>query len=89
MVYDGHLSPVGYATVKYTRTHNVTILKLPHHTTDLLQPLDVSVFGSLKVKWGTALFKRLRKTRATLSKSEFATLLVSDDVWKAHALKKQ
>ena len=83
MIYDGHLSHVGYGTIIHARNHNVTILKLPPHTTDLLQPLDVSVFGSLKVKWGAALFKRLRKSRSALSKSEFSTLLVSDDVWKS------
>ena len=83
MIYDGHLSHVDYMTLLYARNHNVTILKLPPHTTDLLQPLDVSVFKSLKVKWGDVLFKRLRKTRSRLSKTEFATILSSDDVWKA------
>ena len=55
---------------------------MPPHTTDLLQPLHVSVFKSLKDTWGTTLFKRLHLTRSRLSKAEFASLLVSDDVWK-------
>ena len=83
MIYDGHLSHVDYLTISLARNSKVTILKLPPHTTDLLQPLDVSVFKSLKEKWGDILFKRLRKTRCRLSKAEFATILSSDDVWKA------
>ena len=66
MIYDGHLSHVNYATIKLARETRVTILKLPPNTTDLLQPLDVAVFKSLKQKWGGVLFKRLRKTRSAL-----------------------
>ena len=47
MIYDGHLSHLSYNTIKHTRINNVTILKLLLHTTDLLQPLDVSVFSTL------------------------------------------
>ena len=83
MIYDSHLSHVSYATVCYARKKNVTILKLPPHTTDVLQPLDVSVFKSLKEKWGNALHKRLIKTRTPLSKSEFSTVLSSDEVWRS------
>ena len=83
MIYDSHLSHVSCATVCYARKKNVTILKLPPHTTDVLQPLDVSVFKSLKEKWGNALHKRLIKTRTPLSKSEFSTVLSSDEVWRS------
>ena len=50
VIYDGHLSHVNYATICYAREKNVAILKLPPHTTNVLQPLDVSVFKSLKEK---------------------------------------
>ena len=60
----------------------VTIIKLPPHTTDLLQPLDVSVFKSLKDHWGDLLFKRLHACQSKLSKSEFTTLLCNEAVWK-------
>lgn len=69
MIYDGHLSHVSYETISFARENKVTVLKLPPHTTDLLQPLDVSVFKSLKEKWGRVLHQRLRKTRSTLTKS--------------------
>ena len=83
MIYDGHLSHMDYATIKHAKENNVIILKLPPHTTDLLQPLDVSVFKSLKEKWGKVLFQRLCKTRSTLSRSEFSNTLSTDEVWKA------
>ena len=71
-----------YGTLEYARKWKVTIIKLPAHTTDLLQPLDVSVFKSLKDTWGNILFKRLHKNRSRLTKAEFATLISSRDVWQ-------
>ena len=56
------------------------ILKLPPHTMDLLQSLDVSVFKVLKQKWGQLLPARLRKTRSALTKSEYVTAISSDNV---------
>ena len=83
MIYDGHLSHVSYATICYARKNNVTVLKLPPHTTDVLLPLDLSVFKSLKEKWGNGLYKRLIKTRTPPSKLEFSTVLSSDEVWRS------
>ena len=83
MLYDGHLSHVGIDTIRHAREFKVSILKLPPHTTDLLQPLDVAVFSALKSHWGAVLFKRLQQVRSRLSKAEFATLLSSDAVWGA------
>ena len=50
VIYDGHLSRVGFSTLQCAHEWKVTILKLPLHTTDLLQPLDMSVFKALKQK---------------------------------------
>ena len=69
-----------YGTVKLARAKNVTIIKLPPHTTDLLQLLDVAVFKSLKDHWGEVLFQRLNLTRARLSKAEFLKI-ISSEVW--------
>ena len=80
MIYDGHLSHIGFQTLQCTREWKVTILKLPPHTTDLLQPIDF--FKTLKQKWGQLLHARLRKTRSALTKLEFATAISSDDVWE-------
>ena len=77
MIYDGHLSHVGLDTLRYARNFNITIVKLPPHTADLLQPLDVAVFSSLKIHWGKIMFQRLKSVHSKLSKSEFAKLLSS------------
>ena len=82
LLYDGHLSHIWYGTIELARTQNVTIIKLPPHTTDLLQPLDVSVLKALKGYWGDILFKRLRTTRSRLTKAEFATHLCDPEVWE-------
>ena len=76
------LTHVGFPTLQCTWEWKVSILKLPRHTTDLLQPLDVSVFKALKQKWGQLLHARLLKTRSALTKSKFATAISSDDVWE-------
>jgi len=72
---------VFYETLSFVRERKVTILKLPPHTTDLLQPLDVGVFKSLKDHWGVKLFHRLHLSRVKLSKAEFASLIASPEVW--------
>ena len=82
LIYDGHLSHVWYGTLELARQQKVTIIKLPPHTTDLLQPLDVAVFKSLKDHWGDILFQQFSMSRNKLTKSEFATVLSSEDVWK-------
>ena len=83
MIYGGHLSHVDLATLRYPRNFKVTIIKLPSHTTELLQPLDVAVFSALKVHRGKILFQRLRNVRSKLSKAEFAQILASEEVWDA------
>ena len=76
-----------FGTLEHAKKYNITILKIPPHTTDLLQSLDVAVFKSLKDHWGCELFKRLNATRSRLRKAEFATLLASENVWEKAFLK--
>ena len=51
LVFDGHSSHVTYNVIKKAREEQVHLLKLPPHTTDRLQPLDVVCFKPLKVCW--------------------------------------
>ena len=89
MLFDGHLSHLWYDAIKLSQEKNVTIIKLPAHTTDLLQPLDVSCFKSLKDYWGKMLFERYNSSRSRLTKSEFLTIISSEEVWnKAFTEKK-
>ncbi|CAK1583778.1 unnamed protein product [Parnassius mnemosyne] len=55
IIYDGHSSHVTVDVVQLAIRHGITILKLPPHTSHLLQPLDVAVFRSFKCKWDAKL----------------------------------
>ena len=79
LLYGGHLSHLWYGKIQLAKEKHNTVIKLPAHTTDVLQPLDMSVFKSLKDHWGNALLTRLKFSRTRLTKSEFSTILASKD----------
>ena len=81
MLFDGHLSHLWYDTIKLAQEKNITIIKLPAYPTDLLQPLDVSYFKSLKDYWSKMLFERYNSSRSRITKSEFLTIISSKEVW--------
>ncbi|KAG5900421.1 hypothetical protein JTB14_029308 [Gonioctena quinquepunctata] len=55
---------------------NRVILKLPPHTTELLQPLDVAVFRGIKSSWDKELCKWKRQNlKKKNPKAEFARIL--------------
>ena len=62
-------------TIETAIKENIIIIKLPSHTTDLLQPLDKSCFRPLKLEWDKTLIKWQMENQRKLSKSEFADLL--------------
>jgi hypothetical protein len=45
---DGHGSHISANVIAYCMKHAIDSLTLPPHTSHMLQPLDVSVFASLK-----------------------------------------
>ena len=51
LLYDGHLLHVFIELISCAIDNQVSILKLPPHTTHILQPLDVVAFKPLKTKW--------------------------------------
>lgn len=55
LIYDGHLSHVGVELIETAIDNQVSIIKLPPHTSHLLQPLDVAVFRGLKSRWDALL----------------------------------
>jgi hypothetical protein len=55
LLLDGHISHLSISTRQKAREENITILKLPSHTTSMLQPLDIAVFGPLKKYWSEQL----------------------------------
>ena len=51
LLYDGHLTHVSLQVIERAYKEDVTIIKLPPHVMDKLQPLDVACFGPLKRLW--------------------------------------
>ncbi|KAF2891146.1 hypothetical protein ILUMI_15027 [Ignelater luminosus] len=54
---DGHVTHISVELIKLAQENQVAIIKLPPHTTHVLQPLDVAVFKGLKTKWDQELCK--------------------------------
>ncbi|KAG5897656.1 hypothetical protein JTB14_024485 [Gonioctena quinquepunctata] len=80
LIYDGHLSHVSQALIELAMSENIIILKLPPHTSALLQPLDVSVFKGVKSTWNLRLADwQRRHIGEKISKSVFANIL--GEVW--------
>ena len=48
LICDGHLSHISSHINEWANSNNVILFVLPAHTSHLLQPLDVSVFGPFK-----------------------------------------
>ncbi len=61
---DGHHSHTGIDLILKSRKQGIHILCLPPHTTHILQPLDVGVYGPIKTTWRTILRQHRIETRA-------------------------
>lgn len=88
LIYDGHASHISVRIVEEAISNNITLIRLPSHLTDMLQPLDKCVFGPVKTFWEKKLIaygkKQMGKGTGRLSKMELVTLLA--EVW-THAIK--
>ena len=76
LYFDGHHSHMSIRLVELAHSNNVDLFCPPPHTTHLLQPLDVGVFGPLKNAWRIVLKEHQIATCAsTVTKQEFPYLL--------------
>ena len=82
LILDGHLSHTTLNTVELAIKEDITILMLPPHCTDLLQPLDIPCFAPLKSRYESELTDFVHKTaaREPLRKAGFVNMLCR--VWK-------
>lgn len=82
LIFDGHTSHITPQLMSLALENNINIQKLPAHTSHILQPLDVSCFRALKVKWDKNLstWQRMHVGQRP-SKENFAKLLGS--TWEA------
>ena len=82
MVFDGHSTHLTSRVVMKAKGEDITIIKLPPHTTDRLQPLDVCCFKPLKVQWDKAIAKWNTEHKAVrLTKAAFVELV--GNVWSS------
>ena len=51
LIFDGHHSHISLELIQLARDNNIHLHCLPPHSTHLLQPLDVGVFGPVKAAW--------------------------------------
>lgn len=80
IIYDGHATHLDSTTIEKAIKENISIIKLPSHTTDLLQPLDKCCFKPLKQAWSKRLIEWQRQNQRKLYKSEFTEILC--EIWK-------
>nr|XP_029709500.1 uncharacterized protein LOC109411362 [Aedes albopictus] len=76
LIYDGHVSHVSLDIIEKAVKENVIILKLPPHTSHLLQPMDLAVFKPLKQDYDDAVIKWQRRNYGTkMSKNAFSNMI--------------
>ncbi len=75
LIVDGHASHVSNEFIKFVKANKIICLCLPPHSTHLLQPLDVSVFGPLKQNYKKLLAEKIRFTKYNIDKVDFISLI--------------
>ncbi|XP_046662934.1 MFS-type transporter clz9-like [Homalodisca vitripennis] len=78
-IFDGHMTHLDVATAEYARENQITIIKLPAHTSDVLRPLDKSCFKTFKYVWDQHLLQWYRQNQIKMLKDEFVDMLCK--VW--------
>jgi len=71
LILDGHCSHINLEFCQYAIDNNIELLCFPSHTTHLLQPLDVGLFGPLQKYYSKAADDHMRDTRAAVVKGTF------------------
>ncbi len=80
IVYDGHATHISLGVIEAAMKLNITIIKLPAHSSDNLQPLDVAVFRSIKSDWDAKMVQWQRSHIGfKLPRRQFSNFIA--DVW--------
>ena len=73
---DGHMSHNSdIGTLEMCEEHGIILYDLLPHASHIIQPLDLSVFGGMKVRWSVVVKQHLEETGETPSASNFSFLL--------------
>lgn len=80
LIFDGHSTHVDLSVIQYAASQGITILKLPAHSSHILQPLDCSAMKPLKDRWEDEIIKWQRLNIGTkIPKNEFARIITQ--IW--------
>ena len=77
---DGHSSHINLAVSDFCRDHGIILYCFPAHSSHILQPLDISVFGPTKKEWNRQIDHFKRKYNVAMTKGHF--FQVFDSAWK-------
>ena len=75
LMVDGHASHISTEFIKFCNEKKIIPLYLPPHTTHLLQPLDVSVFGPLSREYKKQLEAVTRFNVCSIDKVDFLKII--------------
>ena len=85
LLFDGHHSHISLQLLELAKSSNIHLVCLPAHTSHILQPMDVGVFGPMKATWKRLLKEYKTSTRAAnVTKDVFPSLL--DQLWATSLL---
>ena len=76
LVLDGHDSHVTWQFVMACHARRILPLCLPPHTTHLLQPLDIAIFGSLQKAYGDLVTQKCENGVDSINKDLFISLYI-------------
>ncbi len=75
LIVDSHASPISNEFIQFARAKKIVCLCLSPSSTHLLQPLDVSVFGSLKQNYKKLFAKKTKLLTYNIDKADFISLI--------------
>ena len=77
---DGHTSHINLPVSEFCRDHGIILYCFPPHSSHVLQPLDVTVFGPLKKQWNKSIDDFKSEHKRAMTKLDFFP--VFDKAWK-------
>ena len=75
LIVNAHPSYLSTKIIGFAQEHKIMCLSLPAHSTHLLQPLDLWIFGHSKKMYKTLLVDKIRFTMYNIDKADFTFLI--------------
>ena len=84
LVSDGHGSHITIDAIEYARSNEIHLLRLPSHTSHILQPLDLGVFKSFKTFFSKVCRQYMAKNPGRVVTEDILAALVGDTFAQSH-----